>query len=133
MLPNAEKFHCKFDKWAGLSLADLWIMTIPLFKDNICSLLVLCDKYASYWSFHIPLFLDFIFTFWFTRTLIHKLLVQICPGVWYFGLFNGIGPTRTQSKMVIIWHIDLNPFITYYVSALMFCTFIISMSFNFVP
>ncbi|KAL3622148.1 hypothetical protein CASFOL_033559 [Castilleja foliolosa] len=25
---------------------------------------------------------------------------QISPGTWYFGLFNGIGPTRTQSKMV---------------------------------
>ncbi|KAM1707627.1 hypothetical protein ACFX13_000759 [Malus domestica] len=25
---------------------------------------------------------------------------QISPGVWYFGLFNGIGPTRTQSKMI---------------------------------
>lgn len=27
-------------------------------------------------------------------------IVQISPGVWYLGLFNGIGPTRTQSKMV---------------------------------
>ncbi|XP_061361226.1 uncharacterized protein LOC133305107 [Gastrolobium bilobum] len=26
---------------------------------------------------------------------------QISPGVWYIGLFNGIGPTRTQSKMII--------------------------------
>ncbi|KDP28600.1 hypothetical protein JCGZ_14371 [Jatropha curcas] len=26
---------------------------------------------------------------------------QISPGVWYLGLFNGIGPTRTQSKMII--------------------------------
>ncbi|XP_028096285.1 uncharacterized protein LOC114296201 isoform X2 [Camellia sinensis] len=26
---------------------------------------------------------------------------QISPGVWYWGLFNGIGPTRTQSKMII--------------------------------
>ncbi|GAB2271735.1 hypothetical protein Dimus_006565 [Dionaea muscipula] len=26
---------------------------------------------------------------------------QIMPGVWYFGLFNGIGATRTQSKMII--------------------------------
>nr|XP_027108392.1 uncharacterized protein LOC113728094 isoform X2 [Coffea arabica]XP_027115244.1 uncharacterized protein LOC113733209 isoform X2 [Coffea arabica] len=25
---------------------------------------------------------------------------QISPGVWYFGLFNGIGPIRTQSKMI---------------------------------
>ncbi|XP_060218563.1 uncharacterized protein LOC132645555 isoform X2 [Lycium barbarum] len=25
---------------------------------------------------------------------------QIRPGIWYFGLFNGIGPTRTQSKMI---------------------------------
>nr|XP_043626424.1 uncharacterized protein LOC122597902 [Erigeron canadensis] len=25
---------------------------------------------------------------------------QISPGVWYFGLFNGIGSTRTQSKMI---------------------------------
>ncbi|XP_042477082.1 uncharacterized protein LOC122058456 [Macadamia integrifolia] len=25
---------------------------------------------------------------------------QISPGVWYFGLFNGNGPTRTQSKMI---------------------------------
>ncbi|KAM5555409.1 hypothetical protein ABKV19_023357 [Rosa sericea] len=25
---------------------------------------------------------------------------QISPGVWYLGLFNGIGPTRTQSKMI---------------------------------
>ncbi|KAJ4955801.1 hypothetical protein NE237_012584 [Protea cynaroides] len=25
---------------------------------------------------------------------------QISPGVWYFGLFNGIGPVRTQSKMI---------------------------------
>ncbi|XAR63037.1 hypothetical protein NMG60_11022823 [Bertholletia excelsa] len=25
---------------------------------------------------------------------------QISPGVWYWGLFNGIGPTRTQSKMI---------------------------------
>ncbi|KAJ8900609.1 hypothetical protein K2173_025386 [Erythroxylum novogranatense] len=26
---------------------------------------------------------------------------QISPGVWYLGLFNGIGPTRTQSKMIV--------------------------------
>ncbi|CAK8542410.1 unnamed protein product [Lathyrus sativus] len=26
---------------------------------------------------------------------------QISPGVWFIGLFNGIGPTRTQSKMII--------------------------------
>ncbi|XP_023513597.1 uncharacterized protein LOC111778156 isoform X1 [Cucurbita pepo subsp. pepo] len=26
---------------------------------------------------------------------------QIPPGVWYFGLFNGIGSSRTQSKMVV--------------------------------
>ncbi|KAJ6400610.1 hypothetical protein OIU84_016120 [Salix udensis] len=26
---------------------------------------------------------------------------QIYPGVWYLGLFNGIGPTRSQSKMII--------------------------------
>ncbi|KAK4745281.1 hypothetical protein SAY87_011593 [Trapa incisa] len=26
---------------------------------------------------------------------------QISPGVWYFGLFNGIGPVRTQSKMIV--------------------------------
>lgn len=32
---------------------------------------------------------------WVLRTV-----VQISPGVWYVGLFNGIGPTRTQSKMV---------------------------------
>ncbi|KAL6128677.1 hypothetical protein ACLB2K_072032 [Fragaria x ananassa] len=25
---------------------------------------------------------------------------QISPGVWYLGLFNGIGPARTQSKMI---------------------------------
>ncbi|XP_028075756.1 uncharacterized protein LOC114277989 isoform X1 [Camellia sinensis] len=25
---------------------------------------------------------------------------QISPGVWYWGLFNGIGPARTQSKMI---------------------------------
>ncbi|KAG8391856.1 hypothetical protein BUALT_Bualt01G0230500 [Buddleja alternifolia] len=25
---------------------------------------------------------------------------QISPGTWYFGLFNGIGPIRTQSKMI---------------------------------
>ncbi|XP_055817240.1 uncharacterized protein LOC129886547 isoform X2 [Solanum dulcamara] len=25
---------------------------------------------------------------------------QIHPGIWYFGLFNGIGPIRTQSKMI---------------------------------
>lgn len=25
---------------------------------------------------------------------------QIAPGTWYFGLFNGIGPLRTQSKMI---------------------------------
>ncbi|KAL8499938.1 hypothetical protein ACS0TY_019805 [Phlomoides rotata] len=25
---------------------------------------------------------------------------QISPGTWYFGLFNGIGPVRTQSKMI---------------------------------
>ncbi|KAG5565854.1 hypothetical protein RHGRI_001683 [Rhododendron griersonianum] len=25
---------------------------------------------------------------------------QISPGIWYWGLFNGIGPTRTQSKMI---------------------------------
>ncbi|KAK9280360.1 hypothetical protein L1049_014049 [Liquidambar formosana] len=25
---------------------------------------------------------------------------QISPGVWYFGLFNGLGPMRTQSKMI---------------------------------
>ncbi|XP_016487526.1 uncharacterized protein LOC107807618 isoform X1 [Nicotiana tabacum] len=25
---------------------------------------------------------------------------QISPGIWYFGLFNGIGPIRTQSKMI---------------------------------
>ncbi|GLT46582.1 hypothetical protein SLA2020_203260 [Shorea laevis] len=26
---------------------------------------------------------------------------QISPGVWYFGLFNGVGATRTQSKMIV--------------------------------
>ena len=26
--------------------------------------------------------------------------IQITPGMWFFGLFNGIGPVRTQSKMV---------------------------------
>uniref|UniRef100_A0A2P2JSC7 Uncharacterized protein LOC105134154 isoform X2 n=2 Tax=Rhizophora mucronata TaxID=61149 RepID=A0A2P2JSC7_RHIMU len=26
---------------------------------------------------------------------------QISPGVWYLGIFNGIGPTRTQSKMIV--------------------------------
>ncbi|KAL9252296.1 hypothetical protein AKJ16_DCAP02600 [Drosera capensis] len=26
---------------------------------------------------------------------------QIMPGVWYLGLFNGIGPRRTQGKMII--------------------------------
>ncbi|KAG8663770.1 uncharacterized protein LOC110611039 isoform X1 [Manihot esculenta] len=26
---------------------------------------------------------------------------QISPGVWYLGLFNGIGPTRSQSKMIV--------------------------------
>ncbi|KAK4593780.1 hypothetical protein RGQ29_017752 [Quercus rubra] len=26
---------------------------------------------------------------------------QISPGAWYFGLFNGIGRTRTQSKMIV--------------------------------
>ncbi|KAI4355107.1 hypothetical protein L6164_003911 [Bauhinia variegata] len=26
---------------------------------------------------------------------------QISPGVWYIGLFNGIGATRTQSKMIV--------------------------------
>lgn len=26
---------------------------------------------------------------------------QISPGVWFVGLFNGIGPTRTQSKMIV--------------------------------
>ncbi|XP_050386865.1 uncharacterized protein LOC126803146 isoform X2 [Argentina anserina] len=25
---------------------------------------------------------------------------QISPGVWYLGIFNGIGPTRTQGKMI---------------------------------
>jgi hypothetical protein len=29
-----------------------------------------------------------------------KSCIQISPGAWYFGLFNGVGPTRTQSKMV---------------------------------
>ncbi|KAJ6879450.1 hypothetical protein NC652_032898 [Populus alba x Populus x berolinensis] len=33
-----------------------------------------------------------------TATLTNE---QISPGVWYLGLFNGIGPTRTQSKMII--------------------------------
>ncbi|KAK3428616.1 hypothetical protein EUGRSUZ_E00113 [Eucalyptus grandis] len=26
---------------------------------------------------------------------------QISSGVWYFGLFNGVGPMRTQSKMIV--------------------------------
>ncbi|GAV79466.1 DUF3522 domain-containing protein [Cephalotus follicularis] len=26
---------------------------------------------------------------------------QISPGIWYVGLFNGIGPTRSQSKMIV--------------------------------
>ncbi|KAL5073513.1 hypothetical protein RYX36_012497 [Vicia faba] len=26
---------------------------------------------------------------------------HISPGVWFIGLFNGIGPTRTQSKMIV--------------------------------
>ncbi|XP_059651373.1 uncharacterized protein LOC132298983 [Cornus florida] len=25
---------------------------------------------------------------------------QIAPGIWYLGLFNGVGPTRTRSKMI---------------------------------
>ncbi|PNY07373.1 transmembrane protein, partial [Trifolium pratense] len=29
------------------------------------------------------------------------IVTQISPGVWFIGLFNGIGPTRTQSKMII--------------------------------
>lgn len=29
-----------------------------------------------------------------------KNSMQITPGVYYIGLFNGIGPIRTQSKMV---------------------------------
>ncbi|KAJ6972367.1 hypothetical protein D5086_025934 [Populus alba] len=33
-----------------------------------------------------------------TATLTNE---QISPGVWYLGLFNGIGPTRTQSKMIV--------------------------------
>ncbi|EEF50558.1 conserved hypothetical protein [Ricinus communis] len=31
----------------------------------------------------------------------HVALKNISPGVWYLGLFNGIGATRTQSKMII--------------------------------
>ncbi|MQL77459.1 hypothetical protein Taro_009871 [Colocasia esculenta] len=30
--------------------------------------------------------------------------VQISPGVWYVGFFNGLGPERTQSKMIIRGH-----------------------------
>ncbi|XP_062090372.1 uncharacterized protein LOC133796741 isoform X2 [Humulus lupulus] len=33
----------------------------------------------------------------FTLSLTNE---QISPGVWYFGLFNGVGPTRSQSKMI---------------------------------
>lgn len=43
---------------------------------------------------------------------IYKLIIQIPPGVWYFGLFNGIGPTRTQSKMVWYCLLDINEFMT---------------------
>ncbi|KAM0050310.1 putative Atu1913-like superfamily protein [Helianthus debilis subsp. tardiflorus] len=28
------------------------------------------------------------------------ILIHISPGAWYFGLFNGIGSMRTQSKMI---------------------------------
>ncbi|KAI3719465.1 hypothetical protein L6452_20364 [Arctium lappa] len=34
------------------------------------------------------------------NVLIRLTNEQISPGVWYFGLFNGIGSTRTQSKMI---------------------------------
>lgn len=39
-------------------------------------------------------------TFWFMRAMTCDFLVQMSPGVLYFGLFNGIGSMRTQSKMV---------------------------------
>ncbi|XP_047172641.1 uncharacterized protein LOC124840603 isoform X3 [Vigna umbellata] len=38
---------------------------------------------------------------------------QISPGVWYIGLFNGIGPTRTQSKMTFVRR-GSTPFESYY-------------------
>ncbi|KAI3498278.1 hypothetical protein L1887_34050 [Cichorium endivia] len=34
------------------------------------------------------------------KLLIRLTNEQISPGVWYFGLFNGIGSARTQSKMI---------------------------------
>ncbi|XP_065029750.1 uncharacterized protein LOC135652595 isoform X4 [Musa acuminata AAA Group] len=27
-------------------------------------------------------------------------MIHISPGIWYFGFFNGLGPARTQSKMI---------------------------------
>ncbi|KAI8021887.1 hypothetical protein LOK49_LG03G02235 [Camellia lanceoleosa] len=39
---------------------------------------------------------------------------QISPGVWYWGLFNGIGPTRTQSKMTVLRKNPSVPFESYY-------------------
>lgn len=29
-----------------------------------------------------------------------KIAVQISPGAWYIGVFNGFGAARTQSRMV---------------------------------
>ncbi|XLR31820.1 hypothetical protein HN51_051676 [Arachis hypogaea] len=35
------------------------------------------------------------------------VISEISPSVWYIGLFNGIGPTRTPSKMYIHSHAHL--------------------------
>ncbi|KAF5953094.1 hypothetical protein HYC85_011038 [Camellia sinensis] len=47
-------------------------------------------------------------------SLTHKVVIQISPGVWYWGLFNGIGPARTQSKMTVLRKNPSDTFESYY-------------------
>ena len=75
--------------------------TISLTNEQVYLRCFVYDNAFIIWIFDLFEF-RFALHFYFLipRTLTQKLLVQISPGVWYFGLFNGIGATRTQSKMV---------------------------------
>ena len=93
-------------------------------------------------SFDIVWILMLQHNFFFTITrrhhlcLTYKVVSQISPGVWYWGLFNGIGPTRTQSKMVLfkLWFSDAHHLLcficnTFSVSVYCVCIFLFGSPF----
>ncbi|XP_065859655.1 uncharacterized protein [Euphorbia lathyris] len=64
------------------------------------SLVALVSIYNG--SFNVPRGPQNVQCYPIQRNMVVKLTnEQISPGVWYLGLFNGIGSTRTQSKMIV--------------------------------